>query len=171
MTEIGESTTTIAPPSTTETVYEAVRELVNSEQRGTRQNVCRLTGLKLSIVDDRLRELHDCGRLNRVERGVYELVPVYPRPRPISRTVLEDGTVKYEIGDDILTLTPQEDRRLADSSAGAAASAVAITRGRETMISIASLDARLTKHERDLKMLRQWVKNTSLQGELPLLED
>ena len=34
--------------------------------------------------------------------------------RPMSKTVIPDGSVKLEIGDDILTLTPREDRMLAN---------------------------------------------------------
>ena len=55
----------------------------------------------------------------RVLRGVYVPVEVHPPARSISKTVLTDGTVKIEIGDEVLTLTPREDRALAMLQAGA----------------------------------------------------
>ena len=71
------------------------------------------------IVDDRLRALMDDGKLKRVLRGVYVPVEVHPPARCISKTVLTDGTVKIEIGDEVLTLTPREDRALAMLQVGA----------------------------------------------------
>ena len=60
--------------NSTEQVYAAVQELREQGQIATRESVMELTGLKLSIVDDRLRALVDDGRLRRLIRGVYELV-------------------------------------------------------------------------------------------------
>lgn len=45
-------------------------ELRELEQVATRESVTELTGLKLSIVDDRLRTLVNDGRLKRLIRGV-----------------------------------------------------------------------------------------------------
>lgn len=101
-------------------ILDAVCELHALEQVVTRETVAELTGLKLTIVDDRLRALADDGRVKRVLRGVYVPVEVHPPARSISKTVLDDGTVKIEIGNDVLTLTPREDRALAMLQAGAA---------------------------------------------------
>lgn len=106
-------------PTSTQRIYEAVCELHSLEQVATRDTVAELTGLKLAIVDDRLRALMDDGKLKRVLRGVYVPVEVHPPARCISKTVLTDGTVKIEIGDDVLTLTPREDRALAMLQVGA----------------------------------------------------
>ena len=110
----------------TERIYYAVRELRGLDQIATRETVAELTGLKLSIVDDRLRALVDDGKLKRLLRGVYELVEVFQPPRPISKTVLSSGAVVYDIGDEVLKLSPQEARVLAELSIGAAATAVLI---------------------------------------------
>ena len=67
--------------NSTEQVYAAVQELREQGQIANRESVMELTGLKLSIVDDRLRALVDDGRLRRLIRGVYELVKTY-RARP-----------------------------------------------------------------------------------------
>lgn len=111
---------TTRAPTSTQRIYEAVCELHALEQVATRDTVAELTGLKLAIVDDRMRALMGDGKLKRVLRGVYVPVEVHPPARSISKTVLTDGTVKIEIGDDVLTLTPREDRALAMLQVGAA---------------------------------------------------
>ena len=137
-----------AVPST-ERVYQAVRELRALEQIATRDTVAELTGLRLSIVDDRLRALTDEGRLKRLLRSVYELVEVYPPPRTISKTVLPDGRVVYDIGDEVLTLTPQESSILAEMRIGAAANDVMIHRSRENVALATDLASRIERLERE----------------------
>lgn len=112
--------------SSTERVYEAVQELRSLEQIATRVTVAELTGLKQDVVDDRLRALVDNGRLSRLIRGVYEVVDSHPPARAISKTLMPDGSVKLEVGDEILTLTPREDRILATILVGAATQAIQI---------------------------------------------
>ena len=102
------------------------------EQVATRETVAELTGLKMGIVDDRLRALMDDGKLKRVLRGVYVPVEVHPPARCISKTVLTDGTVKIEIDDEVLTLTPREDRALAMLQAGAVMQVLGISAGKAT---------------------------------------
>lgn len=109
-----------AKPTSTQRIYDAVCELHALEQVATRETVAELTGLKLSIIDDRMRALVDDGKIKRVLRGVFVPVEVHPPARCISKTVLPDGMVKLEIGDEVLTLTPREDRALALLQAGAA---------------------------------------------------
>lgn len=111
---------------TLEMVYEAVCDLVASEQFATRLTVAEMTGLPLSIVDDRLKTLVNEDRIKRIIKGFYAPHVVHPPARAISRTDLPDGMVKLEIGDDVLTLTPREARRLAEMMAGAGASAALI---------------------------------------------
>lgn len=156
--------------ATTETVFQAVRELCNRREAVTRERVQALTDYKLSIVDDRLGALVDAHRIVRLARNNYEVVPVWPAPRAISRTVLEDGVVKYEIGDEVLTLTPQEARRLGEASMGAAAAAVSILTNREYLLAMAQMDARMARFERDIRALKQKVSSPSPQAELPLTE-
>lgn len=117
-------------PTSTQRIYDAVCELHALEQVATRETVAELTGLKLSIVDDRLRALMDDEKIRRVLRGVYVPVEVHPPARSISKTVLTDGTVKIEIGDEVLTLTPREDRALAMLQAGAVMQVLGIATGK-----------------------------------------
>lgn len=142
------------PIASTQRVYDAVRELRGLEQIATRETVAELTGLKLSVVDDRLRTLVDDGKLKRLLRGIYELVEAYPPARVISKSILGNGFVKIEIGDQLLTLTPTEDRDLAMLQAGAAGQATLINSTTQHLFLATELAAKVEKLERDLKALR-----------------
>ena len=139
------------PITSTDRIYDAVRELRSLEQIATRETVAELTGLKLSVVDDRLRTLVDDGRLKRLLRGVYELVEEYPETRAISKTVLPTGYVKYDIGDEVITLTPKEDRVLSQLGIGAAGQAVMIESTNQHLYLATELAAKVEKLERELK--------------------
>ena len=102
--------------SSTDQIYAAVQELRELGQEATRHTIAQLTGLKMTVVDDRLRTLADDGRLRRLVRGVYDLEKPYPPPRPMFFGILADGFVKVEVGDDVLTLSPTEARRRAGGS-------------------------------------------------------
>ena len=104
MTETTQQQPTTAEPArapeghkaitSTQRVLDAVRDLRELDQIATRETVAELTGLKMGIVDDRLRALVDDGKLKRLLRGVYELVETYPEPRELSCTMLSTGWVK-----------------------------------------------------------------------------
>ena len=70
------------------------------------------SGISPHVVKDRCKELVESQEIERVSRGVYGAVKVFAPPRPISKTVLADGEVVLEIGDDVIHLTPQEDKML-----------------------------------------------------------
>lgn len=106
--------------TTKQQILDAIHDLHNAEQMVTREALQEVTGLKLTIVDDRTRVLVDEGMVIRKGRGVFVPAVQHPPARPISKTLMPDGTVKIEIGDDVLTLTPREDRLLASVQAGAA---------------------------------------------------
>lgn len=142
------------PITSTDRIYDAVRELRSLEQIATRETVAELTGLKMAVVDDRLRTLVDDGKLKRLLRGVYELVEVYPATRVISKTVLPTGYVKYDIGDFVLTLTPVEDRVLAQLGMGAAGQAILINSANQHLYLATELAAKVEKLERELKAHR-----------------
>lgn len=106
--------------NSTELVLQAVQDIHSQEQTVTRETLASLTGLSLTVIDDRIATLVDAGKVLRVQRGVFMPANQHPPARPISKTILSDGTVKVEIGDEVLTLTPREDRVLGELSAGAA---------------------------------------------------
>lgn len=104
--------------STSDRVLNAVIELRAANSTATRETVAALTGLKQTVVDDRLRALADDGRLKRVLRGIYEVAEQYPAPRSMWSGIIDGGFVKVEIGDWSDNLTPEECRRLARMLAG-----------------------------------------------------
>ena len=160
-----ESTSTSKPIPSTERIFQAVRELRAMDQIATRDTVAELTGLKMTVVDDRLRTLVDDGKLKRLLRGVYELVESFPEPRAISKTVLPNGAVVYDIGDEVLTLSPQEARVLAELSMGAAGTAVLINSTNQHLYLATELAAKVEKLEREMKAYKAHKPNP-LQGDL-----
>lgn len=156
------------PIPSTERIFQAVRELRAMDQIATRETVAELTNLKLSVVDDRLRNLVDDGRLKRLLRGVYELVESFPEPRAISKTVLPNGAVVYDIGDDVWTLSPQEARVLAELSMGAAGTAVLINSTNQHLYLATELAAKVERLEREMKAHKAHKQNPMQRD---LLED
>ena len=140
----------------TERVYNTVQELRAADQIATRETVAELVGgnMKQAIIDDRLRALVNAGRLKRVLRGVYELVEVYQAPRAISKTILGNGFVKYDIGDEVLTLTPQEARVMGELSIGAAHGAMMIHTTNQHLFVVTELAAQVDRLQAELKELR-----------------
>lgn len=115
--------------ASTQRVYDAIVELHNAGQRATRHTVQELTGLSLVKVDDRIKALVEREQIKRFLKGEYVPVEVHPPMRAISKTLMAGGLVKIEIGDDVLTLTPAEDRALSMLMAGAAAMVAQIETG------------------------------------------
>lgn len=117
-----------AKPST-QIVLDAVCDLHAQEQVVTREALQEVTGLKLTIIDDRIAKLVDDGVVLRRNRGVFVPAIQHPPARAISKTVMPDGMVKIEIGDSVLELTPREDRTLAAIQSGTALQFAAIDIG------------------------------------------
>lgn len=144
--------------ATTQVVLEAVQDLHSQQQIVTREVVAEITGLKLVTVDDRLKVLVDREQIARIGRGVFVPVTQHPEARLVSKMVLPDGTVKIDIGDDhTLTLTPRENRLLAELMAGAGQQFAAIELGNQASLLAAQLSAKVRKLERDLAALRAKV--------------
>lgn len=157
------------PISNTLRVLDAVRELRSLEQIATRETVAELTGLKLSIVDDRLSSLVTDEKLKRLVRGIYELVEVYPPARNISKTILDSGYVMIEISgrqgepDVVLHLTPIEDRRMSMLSVGAAGQAILINSTNQHLFLATELAAKVERLEREIKAWRSQTADPSQQ--------
>lgn len=99
---------------TTNQILEAINDLHAQEQIITREKLGEvLPHLTLSKISDRLGYLIEIGKVSRPERGVYVPVVTHPPSRCICKYLLPDGTIKIEVGDDlIITLTPREARYL-----------------------------------------------------------
>ena len=155
--------------TSTQRVLDAVRDLRELDQIATRETVAELTGLKMGIVDDRLRALVDDGRLKRLLRGIYELVETYPEPRELSCTTLSNGWVKLELGDALLSLTPTEARRAARALGGFAEDARIIESTRTHLFLATELAARVERQARELKAMRALLADKLDTRQLELL--
>lgn len=134
--------------NSTELVLEAIEDMHAQEQVVTREALVEHTGLKMTIVDDRIGVLIEDGRVHRVRSGVFVPAAKHPPTRAISKTVMPDGLVKLEIGDDVLTLTPREDRALAALQAGVAVQFAAINLGHQTAALTSGISGRVLRLER-----------------------
>lgn len=157
------------PVTSTQRVYDAVRDLREADQIATRETVAELTGLKLAIVDDRLRALVDDGKLRRLLRGVYELVETFPAPRPIYCGIVTEGWVKLEIGDTVLTFTPSEARRAALALGGFAEDARVLETTRQHLFLATELAARVEKQERVIKTMGALLRDRLACRQMDLL--
>lgn len=143
------------PRSTTDAILDAALELHQQEQPITRESVAQITGLKMTVVDDRLGTLVEHGQLLRVQRGIYLPAPVYEEARAISRTLLPDGRSKIEVGDCLLTLTPKEERMLASLLAGPLAQVTAIEAGRNVTVLTADLAREVARLRQKMAALQK----------------
>ena len=99
--------------TTTKQILEAVIDLHAQEQIVTRDKIGEiLPHLSLQKISDRLSYLIETNQIRRAERGVYVPVITHAPSRPICKYILPDGTVKIELGDQIITMTPKESRYL-----------------------------------------------------------
>ena len=155
--------------TSTQRVYDAVRDLRELDQIATRDTVAELTGLKLAIVDDRLRALVDDGKLKRLLRGIYDLVETYPEPRELSCTTLSNGWVKLELGDALLNLTPTEARRAARALGGFAEDARVIESTKAHLFLATELAAKVESQGRELKAMRALLRDKLDTRQLELL--
>lgn len=163
-------TTSAAPAITsTQRIFDAVRDLREVDQIATRETVAELTGLKMAIVDDRLRALVDDGKLKRLLRGVYELVETFPAPRPIYCGILPNGMVKLEVGESVETFTPSEARRAARALGGFAEDARVIESTKAHLFLATELAAKVEAQCRELKTMRELLRGKLDTRQLELL--
>ena len=149
--------------SNAETILEAIEDLHNQEQIVTRTTLADLTGLQLSIIDDRLSYLVDSGQIIRVQRGVFIPAPKHRPSRIMCKMVLPNGTVKIEIGDDeVLTLTPREARNLGNLMVAEAMQYANIEMGHHMAILQSEISGQVRKLTRQVGELMDSGK----QGEL-----
>lgn len=161
------STSDMSSQSTTGQVLEAVQELHALEQMVTRESLATILDMPPVVIDDRIGTLINAGMVVRVRRGVYLPAERHDAARVMSKTLLPDGTVKIDIGDEVLTLTPKEDRMLAAIQAGVVMQAASIEAGHQTALIAAELSLQVKTLRREVSALkRAAVKSDTLQMEL-----
>lgn len=142
--------------TTTDIVFEAIQDLHAQEQIVTRETLAEHTGLKLTVIDDRIARLIDNGQVRRVQRGVFVPAEVHHPARIITKTLLPCGTVKLEIGDDhVLTLTPRENRMLGELMSGAGQQFAGIEAGRQAAEVSAELAQQIKRVRRQVAGIRR----------------
>lgn len=152
----------IAVKTNKQIVLEAVEDLYRLEQIVTRETLAEYTGLKLSVIDDRLKALVADERIARVQRGVFVPVAQHPPARPISHTELPDGTVVLDIGDEVLHLTPREARTLGAMLGGRALQAAQVDLGNAAAYANAELAARMRQMERQIERMTEHMMHKTL---------
>lgn len=147
-------------------IWDAMRDLANQEQVITRELLVDLTGLKLVIIDSHIKTLKGAGKIVSLVGGVYRIAEEYPLTRIMSKSVLPSGMVKLEIGDEVLTLTPREDRALAALQAGVAVQYASIEAGRASTVLAAELGEKVKKLTRQVLALHAKVDPNQLALEV-----
>ncbi len=95
------------PSPHTDVVYQAVRDLSDERSIARRESVKHRTGLPFSIVDEAIKRLReDEANIYRLKSGAFVPVDRYVE-EAMSATVLIDGHVKIESGDQLMQLTPR----------------------------------------------------------------
>lgn len=112
-------------------VLDAIHALHGKGLLIDREALRSATSLPMQTIDNHVRALIGLELVRRTSRGTYVPTRQWPEPRPISKTILSTGQIKIEIGDEVLTLTPQEERNLASLQGGALAQLTAIESNRQ----------------------------------------
>lgn len=99
-------------------VFQAISELTDNHGCAKRMEIHAATGLKLSIVDECVKDLlEDTEKIVKLRAGVCAAKPMFEE-FPCSATELKDGRLKCETGDQTWTLTPIAVRSFAKLFAG-----------------------------------------------------
>ena len=97
--------------SNRQVVLQAINDLAAANRQASRKAICDMTGLKLSIVDDHVKNLKEDGLIRLVVNGIFEPIDQAP-DRAVSGTLVPNGRYKLEIGDTCLDLTLREARNI-----------------------------------------------------------
>lgn len=115
----------------------------------TRELVADVMNIPQTVADHHLKILVNNGSLMRVRAGVYAVDDVAKAStRPVSTTVLPDGTLKIEIGDCVVDLNPDETQMLSRFLCGFSLENYLIGKQKKapwTQSSLAQPDIRLVK--------------------------
>lgn len=135
-------------------VLDAVIDLHNQEQIVTRETLSDVLDLKQTIIDDNLSSLVNDDLIHRVQRGVYVPTTEHKPARIISKIVLPCGTVKIDIGDDmVVTLTPKEARLIGSLFMADAMQYSNIEIGHHAALTTAKMDLELKQMRKQLREL------------------
>ena len=99
-------------------VFQVISEITDRSGSAKRMEIHAATGLKLSIVDECIKDLHeDTDRIIKLRSGVCAAKPMFEE-FPATTTELKDGRLKLEWGNEMMTVTPIAGRSFAKQLAG-----------------------------------------------------
>lgn len=107
-----------------ERIWASIQELAAVSKAFTRKRLKELTELPFHIIDDHVDKFIEDGLIQRIGNGIFEMVQQYEPTRATTVTILEDGCVIMECGDQVMKLNPTESRRMAKQLQGMAQEAV-----------------------------------------------
>lgn len=139
--------------SSKQIVMEAIEDLYWQEQVVTREALVEHTGLKRSVIDDKVKALRAEDMVISRERGIYEPAKRHPPARHCSVSFLPDGMTILELGDDMLKATPREARNLGLALHGWGTQAIELERSRQNERHNAELLSRVRDLERIVRTL------------------
>ena len=160
------TTTTDNPKSTAQRIWDAITDLYNQEQVVTRETLCEVTGLRMSIIDDHVGRMVDNEQLRRVRAGVFVPIPKMDPPRPVTGTMTADGYLVLELGDKVWVLQPKEARMIGALTAGQFVQFSNIQSGHEAGMVVTEVYGRMRRLEKELAALKA---KQDPQGQLELL--
>ncbi|RST54116.1 hypothetical protein [Variovorax sp. DXTD-1] len=149
---------------TTDRVLQLIAEIHAAGRAASRQTVADLLEVPVGKVDEHTKKLIESGAIRRVMPGVFEPVESMPPARAVSVTRIQGGWVKIEVGDDMLTITLEEERMLAMSVKGAAEQFHAMVTGRDLADQIA--DLRRRDHEQAERAATDKARISALEEQL-----
>lgn len=98
-------------PSNRLVVLQAIKDLCAAGRQASRGAIVDLTGLRMTIVDDHVRNLKEDKMIRAVVNGIFEPIEQVP-DRAVSGTIVPEGRYKLEVGDTCLDLTLREARNI-----------------------------------------------------------
>lgn len=150
-----------ARKSSRDQVYDAILELTDSETPAKAPDIARVTGLAMPIVYDSIKALKQRGRIFS-DNGAFFAADEVQETQAVSHTILPDGRVKLEKGDQVMDLNPREARALAKTLAGSVEqAAVILMQHRQN-----EMQAQIRRLHRLVERLRQQVGYVNPQMEI-----
>lgn len=134
-------------------VFEVIRQIHDAGGEPTRERIGEISGLKLTTVDDRIKELRREGYITP-QKQCYRPTTLHAPARACSVTALTDGMTKIEFGDDMMTLVPAEARELGLALQGKALEATALQAHHTLNTALIELATKLRKQEQEMASMR-----------------
>lgn len=141
-----------------ERIWSAIQELAALGKAFTRKRLKELTELQFHIIDDHVDKFIEDGLIQRIGNGIFEMVQQYDPTRATTVTILEDGCVILECGDQVMKLNPTEARRIAKQMQGLAQEAVYIGALNDIAELMAAVDGRSRQSSQLVSQLQRSVE-------------